>query len=249
MVRVVHDGLPHFLQQVAGEDEVGESLVGGTHDVGRYTLPLLLSFVDEDDVLADAHDRVHVVGVDNGRDVVFLSDAVQQVVDDKACLRVEAGVGLVAEEVFGVHDDGTGNGDALLHAAGDLTGELVLSPHQIDAVETLHRPLLAFAQVHGRKHVEGKHDVLQDSERVEEGCRLEYHAHFAAHVDFLLFGHGNEVAPVVEYLSAGRLEQSDEILHQHSLAAAALTDDEIGLAVLENGADVFQYIAAVKALV
>ena len=39
------------------------------HDLTAHALPLLMAFVDEDDVLANAHDRVHVVGVDDGGDV------------------------------------------------------------------------------------------------------------------------------------------------------------------------------------
>ena len=34
-----------------------------------------MAFVDEDDVLANAHDRVHVVGVDDGGDAELLGDA------------------------------------------------------------------------------------------------------------------------------------------------------------------------------
>ena len=47
--------LTHLLQQVAGEDKVCQALVGGIHDVARDSLPLLMSFIDEDDVLADTH--------------------------------------------------------------------------------------------------------------------------------------------------------------------------------------------------
>ena len=77
------DGFAHLLQQVAGEDEVGEALVGGVHDLRGVALPLLVALVDVDDVLADAHHRVHIVGVDDGRHVEFAGDGVQQVVDDQ----------------------------------------------------------------------------------------------------------------------------------------------------------------------
>ena len=70
------DGLAHLLQQVGSEDEVGEALVGGAHDVGRHALPLLAAFVDEDDVLADSHDGVHVVGVDDGGHLELLRNGV-----------------------------------------------------------------------------------------------------------------------------------------------------------------------------
>ena len=75
-------GLAHFFQQVAGEDEVGEALVGGVHDLRGVALPLLMALVDVDDVLTDAHHGVHVVGVDDGGHVELAGDGVQQVVDD-----------------------------------------------------------------------------------------------------------------------------------------------------------------------
>ena len=79
---LVSDGLAHFFQQVAGEDEVGEALVGRAHDVGRDALPLFSTFIDEDDILADAHHGVHDMGVDDGVHLELLSDGVQQVVDN-----------------------------------------------------------------------------------------------------------------------------------------------------------------------
>lgn len=76
----------HFFQQVAGEDKVGETLVLGVHNLTADALPLLMSFEDEDDIFANAHDGVHVVRVDDGGNAEFLGDAVQQVVDNQRCL-------------------------------------------------------------------------------------------------------------------------------------------------------------------
>ena len=70
-----------------------------------------------DDIFANAHHRVHVVGVDDGGGVVFHGDGVQQVVDNQRRLGVESAVRLVAEQVFRVERNGTRNGHALLHAA------------------------------------------------------------------------------------------------------------------------------------
>ena len=76
-------GTTHVLQQVAGEDKVGKSLVLGVHDVCGNTLPFLLSLVNEDNGLTNAHNGVHIVRIDDGRHVVLLGDAVQQFVNDK----------------------------------------------------------------------------------------------------------------------------------------------------------------------
>ena len=73
----------HLLQQVAGEDEVGEQLVSGGHDVLASPAPFQVTLVYEYYRLANTHYGVHVVGVDNGGDVVFVGDAMQQFVDDE----------------------------------------------------------------------------------------------------------------------------------------------------------------------
>ena len=73
----------HLLQQVAGEDEVGEQLVSGGHDVLAFPAPFQVALVYEYYRLANTHYGVHVVGVDNRGDVVFVGDAMQQFVDDE----------------------------------------------------------------------------------------------------------------------------------------------------------------------
>ena len=79
----------HLLQQVIGEDEVGEQLVSGGHDVLAFPAPFQVALVYEYYRLANTHYGVHVVGVDNGGDVILLGDAVEKVVDYERCLGVE----------------------------------------------------------------------------------------------------------------------------------------------------------------
>ena len=89
MEAVGNNHLAHVLQEVAGEDEIGEAGVVGSHNLTALALPFLMAFVDEDDVLADAHDGVHVVGVDDGGHVELAGDALQQFVDDEGGLGIE----------------------------------------------------------------------------------------------------------------------------------------------------------------
>ena len=77
------DQLAHVLEEVAGEDEIRQAGVCRVHDFIALPLPFFVAFVDEDDILADTHHRVHVVGIDDGSGVVFLGDTTQQVVDDE----------------------------------------------------------------------------------------------------------------------------------------------------------------------
>ena len=91
-----------FLEEVGGKHEVAESLVGCLVYKFLITNPLAMSFINENDVFTDAKHGVHVVGVDDGRYLIFMGDIAQQLVDKDRCLRVETGVRLVAEKVFGI---------------------------------------------------------------------------------------------------------------------------------------------------
>jgi hypothetical protein len=99
------------------------------------------------------------------------------------------------------------------------------------------------------EHVKGEHHVLKDCERIEKGSTLKDHSHLAAHLHLFLFRHLHEVASIVEHLSAGRLKQTHQVLHQHRLATSTLSDNEIGDAIFEDSGDVFQHLLVFKALV
>ena len=94
--------------------------------------------------------------------VVLLGDLVDQVVDDDRSLRIEARVGLVAEEVAGVHHDGAGDGHALDHAArqfGRIEAIGIFEAHALKAeVHALHLLLRALR----RKEVQRQPDILLD---------------------------------------------------------------------------------------
>lgn len=94
-----------------------------------------MALVDEDDVLANAHHRIHVVGIDDRRHLKLLGDAVKQFVDDQARFGVKSAVRLIAKQVLGIHTDGSGYGNTFLHATTDLSWELALGTNQIDAVK------------------------------------------------------------------------------------------------------------------
>ena len=79
--------------------------------------PIQFTLIYEYDMLADAEHRVHVVGVDDCSNIIFMSDIGQQFVDHYRCARIEAGVGLVAKEVFGIECDGSCYGYTFLHTA------------------------------------------------------------------------------------------------------------------------------------
>ena len=149
---------------------------------------------------------------------------------------------LVAEQVLGVERDGPRYGHAFLHTSRNLAGEFLLGIYEVHPVEALTCALLAVAVGHVGEHVEGKHHILQNRQRVEERRALENHSHLTTQRDALVLVHYHQVASVVEHLSAGRVKQSYEVLHQHGLSRPALPDNQVGLSILEDSIDVFQHI-------
>lgn len=239
----------HFLdlsEEVRSKDEAVQAFVGRCEDVVLAAFPFLVSLIDEDDFLADAHDGVHVVSVDECGHVVFAGDVLNQPVNDERGLGVESRVGLVAEEVLRVQGDGAGNGYTLLHTAADFAGIFVFGFGQVHAVQAKHGTACAVAQGIVAEHVQGKHHVVEHRHRVEQGRTLENHSHLPAQGLLLLFVHCQEVAVVVEQFATFGCQQSYDAFHQYCLPRTALSDNQVGLAVVEGRADVCQHLFPLK---
>ena len=186
--------------------------------------------------------------IDDRRDAVFPRDFVNQVVDHDRGLRVQPRVGLVAEQVAGIHHDRAGDGHALDHAARQL-GRIepvgILEPHALEAeVHALH--LLALA-LRGEQ-VERQLDVLLDRRGVEQRPALEDHAYILADLLALAESQPREVHFVVPHVARIGFVQSHECLQQHGLARTAAADDEVRLAGLEFDRNVVEHPAAVERL-
>ena len=117
--------LLYLLKQVGRKYKIVQFLIVARHHRVLVPLPFRFAIGNEHNVLANAHHRVHVVRVDNGCNVKFLGNVRQKLVDNQRRLGVEPGVRLVAEQVFGVHYDGTCNGYTLLHSSRYLFRQLV----------------------------------------------------------------------------------------------------------------------------
>ena len=102
----------------------------GAGEVGARAFPFLEPVVDVDDLVPDGVDRVHVMGIDDGGDVVLLGDLVDELVDHGGGLGVEPRVRFVAEEILGVECYSTGDSGTLHHPPTDLGRVLVGSVGQ-----------------------------------------------------------------------------------------------------------------------
>ena len=75
--------LLYLLEQIRCEDEFVKFLVCAIHYHGLITFPFLSSFADENDIITNAHYRVHIVGVDDGCHTEFFCNAMKKFIDNE----------------------------------------------------------------------------------------------------------------------------------------------------------------------
>ena len=116
-----------------------------------------------------------VVGDDDEGFAGFIDDAEEHVHDGGTCGGVEIAGGFVGVEDAGIVDEGAGDGDALLFAAGEFGGEVVEAFGEANAVEELASAGfgIAFADPGGEE------DIFQSGEFGEEEVVLEDKTHAA----------------------------------------------------------------------
>ena len=188
------------------------------------------------------------MGIDDRGDVVLLGDLVDQVVDDDRGLRIEARVGLVAEEVARVQDDRARDGHALDHAARQLRRvEIVgvFEPHAPQA--EIHALAFLGLRLIGEE-IQRQADVLRHGRRVQQRTALKDHADVLADRLALLESERRIADVVVEDLPRIDGVQPHQTFQQHGFARTALPDDEIRLSGLELHRDVVEHRAPVERL-
>ena len=211
-------------------------------------LPPLVSLVDVDDLLADLHYGVHVVGIDYRGYVILLGNVADQIVDDHRRLRVETRVGLVAEQIARIEHYGARYGHALYHAAAELRRIETVGARQLHAVQTELHALHFFRLRAGGKQIERQLDILHHGRRVEQRSPLKYHSYILAYGLALLEAERRIAYVVVIYRTRVYRMQPHERLQQHGLARAAAAYDKIGFARIERNGYVVEHGAAVERL-
>ena len=211
------------VQQVAQADEGGDELVGrALVDVLRRADLLDHAAVHDGDAVGDGQGLLLVVGhVDRG-DADLVLDALDDVAHLHAQLGVQVGKRLVHQQHVRLDDDGAGQGDALLLAAGELgrhaVGVLVDLHHAQDFV----RPAVALLPGHPAG-LEAVGDVVAHGHVGEHGVVLEHHAHVAlvggdvvdhlvVHADLAAFNgvEADDHAQQRGFAAAGRAQQREK---------------------------------------
>ena len=113
--------------------------------------------------------------------------------------------------------------------------------NQVYAIQAELCPFDTFAVSLVGKHVKRKHDILQNGERVEQGCALKDHSHFASQGFLFLLAHVDEVTSVVEDFSFFGGKQAHQTFHEDGFSRTALSDNQVRLSVFERKADVIQH--------
>jgi hypothetical protein len=186
--------------------------------------------VEQPDVVRDRARSVDVVGDDQERRVDLGVEVDDELVEEGGTDRVEAGVGLVEEHDLGVEDQGSRQARALAHAAGDLTGELVLGADEADEVHLLHHDVadLGLGLLGVLAQREG--DVVVEVHRPEHGAVLEQHAEELPDLVEVLLGAGGDVGALDEDLAVVGLEQADQALEEDGLAGTGRAEHHADLA-------------------
>ena len=189
------------------------------------------------------------MSVDNRCDIVFLGDVAQKFINENRRLRVEARVWLIAEKIFRIKRNGTRNSHTLLHSATYLRGILVVGTLQVHALNAEPGTLKLLFRLHIGEHLQRENHVAKHRFRVKQCRALKQHTYLLAYLLALTHVHLHDVAAVVEYFTLFGRNESHNAFHKHCLSRATLSDDEIGLAIVECGTYIVQNLLVVERLV
>ena len=81
---------PYFLEQFAGKHEIVQCFVVAIHDLVSGSLPLFLAVFEEQHIVADLHDGVHVMAVDDRTNIELACDIVYQCINYQTRFRIQA---------------------------------------------------------------------------------------------------------------------------------------------------------------
>ena len=217
------------LGDLAGE--VAHVLVGRRADdfVGRADLDDLAVAHDEDPV-TELERLGEVVGDEDHRLADLFVEPDDLVLHVAADQRVERRERLVEHQDRGVAGQCPGEADALLHATGELVGEVVLVAGQADQVDHLLGPVaplsLALAP-----HLEAERHVVDHLAVGQQAEVLEDHRHLAPPgVEQRGVAHAGDVVAIQLDRALGRLDQAGQQADQRRLARAGQAHDHEHLA-------------------
>jgi hypothetical protein len=179
-----------------------------------------------------------VVGDQNGGEAVVLLEVLNEAEDVSSGAGVEIAGGFVGQEERGFGDEGAGEDDALLLAAGEFAGTVAgagFEPHILEAGESFRRGgITGFAA-----DEQGHHDVFEGSEFGEQVMDLPDEADVAiAERGGSGFAERGDVLVAVADGAGGGAVESAEEMEQAGFAGAGFADDGDALAGLDGEVEI-----------
>ena len=188
------------------------------------------------------------MGHDYRGDRQLIPDPLNEVVNAVGHDGVQAGGRLIIEDNLRLVDDGAGQANPFAHAPGELRGVLVFGAGQLDCLEHLGHAVGDLRLRERGVPAEGEGHILGDRHGIEQGRALEEHAELAADRQEFPFVHRHNVLVLDQDFAALGLEQADQVLEQHALAAAAAADNDHRLALVDAKTDAIQDGVAAETL-
>src|SRR5690606_29080863 len=202
------------------------------------------------DAVGDLAHARHVVGDGKGARAETAHAFDDEAVDDVRHNRVEAGRRLVEKDDLRLGGDRAGEGDPLLHAAGQLRRpELSYIRAEADARQLLERDDLRLRSRHALTLDQAEGDVLPDRQAVEQRAALEEHPELGVHALALARREMHDVLSVDLDRAAIGVNDAEDRLEEHRLAGAGAADDDERLAAPDIEIHPLQHLLAAEALV
>ena len=203
-------------------------------------------FVGDDDAVAHGDDAVGIggnvglVGDENDGDALLAIERAQRFHDLVRSSRIEIAGGLIGKQKARRIDQGAGDGDALLLAAGELAGRIAFAVAETEQLQRGARPFGAYgATLRPRGGVvERQTDILKRASASQQVEALEHEAEaLAADTGEIRLAQCRDIDAFHEVMTAGRLVEAAENVHQRRFARAGRAHDGDELAGLDGEAD------------
>src|SRR5882757_4525361 len=241
-IQLVLQQLPQLPTQRLEGSEVGDVVdVAGTFDGDVHGRPDPARTAGHDcHAVREGNGLGEIVGDEDDRRLPLLPEVQDGLLHGRFGDRVEGAERLVHQQHLGVVDQGPCDGTPLLHAAGELAGEVVLEAAEPHQAEPLGGAFHAF-RFRYPPDLERHHDVLDRRQPGEEVRVL------GDVPDLLLL----QVAVVLHQVHLARSgpEQPRSDVQQRALAASAWSDDREPLLLPDRERDIAQnvHLPAVRA--
>ncbi|EGJ73036.1 putative D-methionine ABC transporter, ATP-binding protein [Streptomyces sp. Tu6071] len=189
-------------------------------------------------VVGHGRGDVEVVRDDEHRRVDAGVEVDEELGDEGGAHRVEARVGLVAQDDLRVEHEGPREARALAHPAADLAGQLALRADQADEFDPLHDDAADLGLLLAGVLAQREGDVVEEVHRPEQGPVLEHQAELLAGLHDVPLRRARHVDAVHQDATVLGLEQADQRLEEDGLARPRRTEHDADLPRRQRQADV-----------